>query len=302
MSDLVTNIQGYSIHDGPGIRTVVFLKGCSLACRWCSNPECISPKPEVGFVASLCTRCGACAGVCPENALHQEGDRPPVIERSLCTGCGKCAAACTYGALVLYGTPMEPDEVFDAVRRDNIFYAASGGGVTVSGGEALLKPRFVAAVFEACRRDGLSTCVETSGQAPEAALREVLPLTDLLLFDLKLMDPARHAAETGSPNDRILANARVAAASGAPLLFRMPLVPGVNDDEPNIRATAAFIRSLGSRTPGLQLMPYHRFGKGKYDSLGRPYPLAGLPAPAKEQVRAVQDIFIGLGVACTVSE
>ncbi len=300
MAELVTNIQGYSIHDGPGIRTVVFFKGCSLACRWCSNPECISSGPELGFVKNLCTQCGACAGVCPEGALVLEPGAYPVIDRARCTACGKCAAVCTSGALVLYGEAMKPDEVFDAVRRDKMFYDASGGGVTVSGGEALLRPRFVAELFELCRRDGLSTCVETSGNAPEAALREVLPLTDLLLYDLKLMDPARHAEQTGRPNDRILANARLAAGSGVPLLFRMPLVPGLNDDEQNLRATADFIRSLG--TFGLELMPYHRFGKGKYASLDRPYPLDDLPAPAKERVRAVRERFQQLGVDCSVSE
>jgi pyruvate formate lyase activating enzyme len=300
MTEPVTNIQGYSIHDGPGIRTVVFLKGCSLACRWCSNPECISPRPEVGTIGRLCTRCGACEDVCPEGALRCGPDAPPVIDRTLCTGCGQCVAACRYGALVLYGTLMGPDEVFDAVRRDRIFYEASGGGVTVSGGEALLKPDFVAALFELCRRDGLPTCVETSGNAPQTALEKVLPLTDLLLFDLKLMDPVRHERETGSPNDRILAGARLAAASGVSLLFRMPLVPGVNDDEDNLRAAADFILSLGDF--GLELMPYHELGKGKYESLGLPYLLPGLPAPSKERVRAVRDFFVRLGVKCSVSE
>ena len=300
MSELVTNIQGYSIHDGAGIRTVVFFKGCSLACRWCSNPECISPRPELGFVKNLCTKCGACAGVCPEDALQRQEGELPVIDRVRCTGCGVCANACTYGALVLYGKPMEPAEVFDAVRRDKMFYDASGGGVTVSGGEALLKPAFVADLFKLCRHDSIATCMETSGNAPEAALRQVVPHTDMLLFDLKLMDPVRHAAQTGHANDRILANARVATESGVPLLFRMPLVPGINDDEANICATAEFVRSLGDYA--IELMPYHRLGKGKYESLARAYPLLDLPAPAKERVRAVRELFEKLGMRCTVSE
>ncbi len=290
MAELVTNIQGYSIHDGPGIRTVVFLKGCSLACRWCSNPECISPKPEPGLVGKLCTKCGACDGVCPEGALRREDGGVPVIDRARCTGCGECAVACTCGALVLYGKPMEVDEVFDAVRRDKMFYDASGGGVTVSGGEALLKPAFVTALFERCRRDGIPTCVETSGNAPEAALRQVLPHADLLLFDLKLMDPARHAGWTGSPNDRILANARVAAAGGASLLFRMPLVPGVNDDEGSLRAVRAIVDGIDP-TLAVEPVPFNPLAAAKYDRLGRHWPYADRRRQTDEALARARDIL-----------
>jgi len=233
--------------------------------------------------------------------VQQEGQLP-VIDRARCTGCGACAAVCTYGALVLYGKPMTPEEVFEAVRRDKMFYDASGGGITVSGGEALLQPGFVAGLFELCHHEGISTAIETSGNAPESALEAILPLADLLLFDLKLLDPARHAELTGSPNDRILANARAAAASGAPLLFRIPLVPGLNDDEANVRATAEFIKSLGRPDLIIELMPYHRLGSGKYASLDRPYPLLDLAAPSKERLREVRESFRKFGVACSISE
>jgi len=165
MSNLVTNIQGYSIHDGPGIRTVVFLKGCGLECQWCSNPECISSQPEVGFIKVLCTKCGKCAGVCPEEALTCEAGQLPRIDRERCLGCGACSSVCDYKAIVLYGKSMSAGEVFDAVNRDKMFYDASGGGVTVSGGEPLLQPQFVCDLFEKCRRASIHTCLETSGYA-----------------------------------------------------------------------------------------------------------------------------------------
>ena len=185
----------------PAYRTVVFLKGCSLECRWCSNPECISGNSEVGLFRNLCTSCGACAEVCPNGALAYTPGSPPNIDRSLCTGCGECVASCSYEALVLYGRRMTVDEVFDVVRRDAMFYDASGGGVTVSGGEPLLQPAFVGALLRRCRDAGIHTCVETSGCAPESAVRRVLPYADYWLYDLKLYDPARHS-ELHGPHER----------------------------------------------------------------------------------------------------
>ena len=299
---LVTDIQGYSIHDGPGIRTVVFLKGCGLDCWWCSNPECILPQPEVGLLRNLCTRCGQCDGVCPEGALSWQEGALPRIDRGRCTGCGDCAAACSYKALVVYGKQMTADEVFEIVGRDRMFYESSGGGVTVSGGEALLQPAFVAALFERCRDAGIDTCLETSGQAPEASLRRVLPCTDHVLFDLKLQSPQAHKQYTGRDNALIRKNAAIAADSGVDLLFRMPLIPGINDGRENVRETAEFIRGLAGGRRAVQLMPYHRLGKGKYESLDRAHRLPDLVAPTPEQVERVRQIFIENGVDCSVSE
>lgn len=301
MDNLVTNIQGYSIHDGPGIRTVVFLKGCGLACRWCSNPECIAPRPEVGVAPNLCAGCGKCADVCPEGAVLFLKGRPPRLSRARCTGCGACADACPSGALILYGKPMSAGAIFEAVRRDKMFYDASGGGVTVSGGEALLHPRLVGELFALCRAAGINTCIETSGCAPAAALETVLPLTDFVLYDLKLMDPARHRQYTGRPNDLILANAGTVVQSGAAVLFRMPLVPGVNDDARNIADTAAFLHGLWEKAARLELMPYHQLGKGKYDSLDKEYGLPGVAAPGPVQIDAAKNAFEAGGIACSVS-
>jgi len=299
--NLVTDIQGYSIHDGPGIRTVVFLKGCGLACQWCANPECISPRPEVGFVKALCTNCSKCAEVCTNGALVYEAGKFPHIDHERCTGCGACSLVCSYKAIVLYGKSMNADEIFDAVYRDKMFYDTSGGGVTVSGGEALLQPQFVSNLFAKCHKASIHTCIETSGYTSEANLRQVLPLTDFILYDLKIMNPEKHRQFTGQPNCLILDNARVVAASGIETLFRMPLIPGINDDLQNIKETADFLRGLGNKYRRIELLPYHRLGKGKYDSLNRPFHLPGILSPVPERVEAVKKAFEDNGISCSVS-
>jgi pyruvate formate lyase activating enzyme len=301
MYALVTNIQGYSIHDGPGIRTTVFLKGCGLACRWCANPECISPGPEVGFIKTLCTRCGACVGVCQHEALDLDAKGTPRIARMRCVGCGQCARVCAYKALVVHGKQMSVDEVFDAVSADKMFYGPSGGGVTVSGGEPLLQPRFVRELFDKCREAGIHTCIETSGCAAPSALAEVLPSTDHVLADLKLIDSLKHRQFTGQPNDLILSNARVVVESNVEFLFRMPLISGINDTPENIRETGAFLKSLGSRAERIELMPYHRLGESKYIALNKRYRLHGLPPIDPVQVEAVRQAFEKNGILCSVS-
>ncbi len=298
---LVTNIQGYSIHDGPGIRTAVFLKGCGLECQWCSNPECISPHPEVGFIKALCTKCGKCEEVCPDGALVYKAGKLPRIEQERCSGCGACSSVCSYKAIVLYGEQMSVDEVFDAINRDKMFYEASGGGVTVSGGEALLQPQFVYDLFEKCRRAGIHTCVETSGYAAESALRQVLPYTDYVLYDLKHLNSKKHRQYTGKPNSLILSNAKIVAASGVKMLFRMPLIPGINDDMQNIKETAEFLHGLGNNTLRIELMPYHRLGKGKYESLDKEYRLSGVLSPEPDEVESVKKVFEANNIICLIS-
>jgi pyruvate formate lyase activating enzyme len=300
-SSLITNIQGYSIHDGPGIRTVVFLKGCSLECQWCSNPECISPHPEVGFIKTLCTKCGKCAEVCPEGALIYEEGKLPYIDRKRCTGCGICSLVCSYQALVLYGKPMNADEVFDAVNRDKMFYQASGGGVTISGGEPLLQPQFICDLFEKCRGAGIHTCMETSGCASESTLRQILPYIDYVLYDLKHMNSEKHRRYTSKPNELILSNAKIVSASGVETLFRMPLIPGINDEMQNINETAEFLHVLGGNTLRIELMPYHRLGKGKYEALDKQFRLPGVISPEPYKVESVKKAFEDNGIICMIS-
>jgi pyruvate formate lyase activating enzyme len=298
MKAVVTNIQGFSIHDGPGIRTVVFLKGCPLRCRWCANPECISPEIQVGFIAELCRRCGKCFPVCPENALTD--GRARRIDYARCTGCGRCAETCPYGAMVKYGNEMSVTEVFDAVRRDKLFYDTGGGGVTVSGGEPLLQAGFVRALFERCKAGGIGTCVETSGCVPSENLLEVLPLTDHLLFDLKHMDADIHRKYTGRSNGLILKNAALASEKGADILFRIPLIPGVNDGDGSVGATARFVLGLPGRSR-VQLMPFHKLGDGKYKALGLVNTMRGTPVMTPEELEAIRMKYESLGLDCSVS-
>jgi pyruvate formate lyase activating enzyme len=281
---------------------VVFLKGSPLACWWCSNPECISPRAEVGLIKNLCTCCGECAGVCPEDALSWAEGRPPDIDRARCTGCGECAQACSYKALVVYGKLMSVDEVYAVVERDRMFYESSGGGVTLSGGEPLLQRGFVLPMLERCREAGIDTCIETSGQAPAAALRQAVERADHVLFDLKAHDPSTHRRYTGRSNVLIRGNARMVAEGAGDVLFRMPLVPGVNDSPEEVQETADFVRNLAGKRRAVQLMPYHRLGTGKYESLDQPYRLSALVPHTPEQVERVRQVFVASGVECTVSE
>jgi pyruvate formate lyase activating enzyme len=299
-SAIITNIQGFSIHDGPGIRTVVFFKGCPLSCKWCANPECLSGKPQMGFIETLCADCGKCLEICENNAIQrQEGEHR--IDYSRCESCGHCRDHCYYGALVRYGESMTVAEAWDAVRRDKMFYANSGGGVTVSGGEPLLWAIFVRNLFELCRQEQIDTCVETCGFVDPDALLEVIPVTDHFLFDLKHMDSDTHRNQTGQSNGKILKNAALLLEREADVVFRQPLIPGVNDSIVDIEATAGFLAGLGKNALRLQIMPYHRMGQSKYKALNVPYTMEEKAAPDSGQVESVQQAYIERGIDCTVS-
>ncbi len=300
-SAFITNIQGYSIHDGPGIRTVVFFKGCPLSCKWCANPECISGRPQIGFLELLCKGCGKCVETCPDNAVNMDKGKHR-IDYSLCSSCGKCSDSCSYGALVKYGNPMTVDEVWDEVRRDKMFYDTSGGGVTVSGGEPLLHPEFVRKLFKLCRSENIDTCIETCGAVPSDAFYEVLPVTDHFLFDLKHLDSEIHKKYTGLSNDRILENAALLVENGADVVFRNPLIPGINDTEANIEAASAFIKGFGKKDLRLELMPFHRLGKDKYRALGLKYSVGDLDIMDNETLESVKKAYIDRGINCTISK
>jgi pyruvate formate lyase activating enzyme len=300
-SAMITNIQGFSIHDGPGIRTVVFFKGCPLSCQWCANPECLSGKPQMGFIETLCAVCGKCLEICTNNAIHrQEGVHR--IDYSRCTSCGHCRDHCYYGALIRYGESMTVAEVWDTVRRDKMFYDNSGGGITVSGGEPLLWSKFIRELFELSHRELINTCIETCGLATPEALLDVIPVTDHFLFDLKHMDPDVHKRYTGQSNEQILENAALVLEHGADVIFRQPLIPGVNDSIIHIEAMAGFLTRFGKSAVRLQIMPYHRMGQGKYKALNLPCIMEGLGIADDEQVEVVKNAYIDRGIHCTISQ
>lgn len=293
----VFNIQSFCIHDGPGIRSTVFLKGCPLRCLWCANPESQRREPELLTYPAKCSRCGACAEACPQGAVSPVSGAMPRTDRAKCTGCGACAAVCPAGARELSGREMTVSEVLEAVEGDRLFYADSGGGVTLSGGEPLVHPEFCAALLQALRAEGLHTAVESCSYAPREAIDRVYAHTDLALLDVKHMNSAVHRRLTGVPNEPILENIRhIRLDLGVPVILRLPTVPGYNDGEENIAAAADFARSLGA---ALHLLPYHRMGLGKLDSLDRDRG-PEIPLPEDERMEALRRLAESRGISCQV--
>jgi pyruvate formate lyase activating enzyme len=293
ISGYVVNLQHFSTHDGPGIRTTVFLKGCTLRCKWCCNPETIAPKPELAFNLSRCVgtgECGRCLAVCPEQALHAlDSDGKVRVNWDLCTNCGKCVAVCPSMALYHYGRLMRVTEVLAEVEQDGGFYAESGGGITLSGGECLLQPEFSAAVLEEARARGVNTAIETAGNVAWPAMALVLPHVDTMLHDYKLTDPATHKRWTGAGNARIVENFQRAYREFPDTRFvaRIPLVPGVNDDEAHIDAVIDAIAPYPNVVE-LELLPYHRYGDSKYGFLGRVYALEDFSSPTAERLQLLR--------------
>ncbi len=240
---------------------------------------------------------------CPEQALFLNSDEVLSVDRQKCKVCGKCVSECYPEALTIYGKEMTAKEVFDEVHRDKMFYEGTGGGVTVSGGEPLLQPHFLFAIFKLCRDAGIHTCLETTGFARAEVLERILPMTDHVLFDLKHMDSRLHQRFTGKPNRQILENAGRLAGSHIPVMFRMPLVPGFNDTLKNIGATADFVGNIeGDNVQGIELMPYHRMGMGKYESLDRQYALKDVKPSGLDHVESIRQEFEQFGIKCTVSK
>ena len=293
---VVLNIQHFSTHDGPGMRTTVFLKGCSFRCKWCCNPESIQFKPELAYRLNKCIgekECGLCLKECPESAIYvMPSDGKVRINWDLCTNCTKCTEVCPPKALEMMGKEMTADEVLDEVAQDAAFYRESGGGLTISGGECLLQPDFAAALLSGAHERGFTTAIETAGNVPWRFMEKVLPHVDTVLHDHKVTDPVRHKKWVGVDNSRSLSNFKKAYESFPDKTFiaRTPLIPGVNDDEEHIRAVLAFIRPY-KNVIDYELLPYHRFGESKYAFLGQVYELADFEPSSEETLTRLRGII-----------
>lgn len=278
---VVYDIQRYTVHDGPGIRTEVFLKGCPLRCEWCCSPESQHPEPELMYMHRNCTgdSCENCIAECPEDAisLATAGDEVE-IDRTRCTDCGDCIDVCfeVPPALQLSGEEMTVEEVMETVKSDAQFYRQSGGGVTISGGEALQRPEFVRAILRECKAEGFHTCIDTSGYADWEDIESVLPFLDLIMVDLKHIDESAHRAGTGVSNEKILQNFERVLAADVDVIVRVPLIPGFNATEPALENIAGFIDDAEGDVLGVELQPYHSLGRSKYRMLDRTYPLEEL--------------------------
>lgn len=270
MKGFIFDIQRFSIFDGPGIRTNVFFKGCDLRCRWCHNPESQRQEPQLMFYAEKCVSCGKCTALCGKAFTPA------------CSACGKCSAVCPRGARKISGYEESADVIIAKVLRDKEFYNTSGGGVTLSGGEPLLQADFAAEILRGCKEAGIHTAIETAAHVPAEAFKKVMPFTDLFLCDVKCVDAALHKELTGADNARILANAEALKKSGREVLFRMPVIPGLNDHE------VARVKEFAGDFP-LELLAYHKTGCGKYDALCMPYTASDIEPPAKETMQALAD-------------
>ena len=294
----VFDIMRYAVNDGPGIRTTVFLKGCPLECWWCHNPEGMAGDSEVAYRTERCLLCGDCVEACPQGALQRTDGR---VERAsdLCVVCGTCADHCMTGARETVGRAMSVDELMGEILKDRVFYDESGGGVTFSGGEPLMQAQFLAAVLRKCRARGVHTTVETSGYTSPSNLELVMDHTDLFLYDVKMIDDELHQRHTGVSNRTILQNLAALAARRKPVIVRVPVIAGVNDNEESISAIGAFVAGLeGIRE--VHLLPFHDSAKAKYRSLNREFHMTGAHRPGDQRIRSAAAQLTARGLLVSI--
>ena len=295
----IFDIKRYAINDGPGIRIVIFMKGCNLNCAWCHNPEGISSGTERMYSSGKCIRCGTCVVACPEKAiiLTPEGIS---TDTQRCKLCGRCAEVCPAKAIELSGKPQSIATLIDIIEKERIFFDQLGGGVTFSGGEPMLQSESLIELLDECGRQGIHRAIDTAGLVNTEILLEVAKRTDLFLYDLKMMDSEKHQKWTEVPNEKILENLKVLSKTGATIIIRIPLIGGVNDDVENIVETARFISALPGEVKGVNLLPYHKIAQTKYGKLGRPNDFKLLEEPTKDaQLRAIA-IFQEYGISASI--
>jgi pyruvate formate lyase activating enzyme len=309
----VYDIQGFSVQDGPGIRTTVFLKGCPLRCPWCHSPESQEFHSQLSWISMRCIdidKCGKCLTACPKSAITpgaviqhmatKEDIRLVAIDRDKCDNCGACANVCYPDALYMCGTDYTVEELTEKLIRDKPFYDQSGGGVTISGGEALSQPEFTLALLKALKEKGIHTALDTTGFSSEKNIDAVLPYTDLFLYDLKHMRSDMHKQVIGVPNEMILKNAKKIADAGGKLQVRIPVIPRFNDSEENIRETGEFCKALGDAVTVIQLLPYHNLGVMKHQRISNNKKVAQAPVPSDEKIQSLKNILEEIGLSVTV--
>lgn len=299
MKGLVYDIQRFAIHDGPGIRTLVYMKGCPLKCLWCSSPQTQKFSTEILYTESKCEKCLRCVDECPKKAIIFSDKEKIKIDRKLCNTCGQCVEICPNQALKLIGDQRTVEELFQDVMKDSNFYRRSNGGVTIGGGEPTMQHEFVAELLKKCKETYVHTALETCGYVKWENLEKILEYVDLLHFDIKHMDTLEHKKITGVPNELILENAKKAAKM-RPIIIRIPLIPGYNDSEENLLNTGKFAAGLGENLLRVELLPFHKFGTGNYEQLGREYELKDLEPPSEEYMNKLKNLVESCGVKVQV--
>lgn len=288
MKGILFNIQKCSIHDGPGIRTTIFLKGCLLRCIWCANPESQNCNPEIMLFPRKCIGCGACCKICPEHAIVTTGTGF-YTDRKKCRQCGNCTEICYAEARSLVGKQISAEELFKEIEKDAVFYGSSHGGITVSGGEPLLQPEFLHEFFCLCKQHGIATAIETCGYAKYDRFSILKDDLDLMYIDIKHFNAERHRELTGVDNGLILENIEKMDLWDVPMIIRTPIIPGINDEPENIMKIAEFCRELNN-VEQYELLAYHKLGIGKYKSLGKPYELEDVEPPSREEMQKLVNI------------
>jgi pyruvate formate lyase activating enzyme len=289
-SGMIFDIKRYAIHDGPGIRTAIFLKGCPMKCWWCHNPEGQRREAQLMFRSNRCIASKACLAACPLEAIRWQGKSVTLWEA--CDDCGKCAEICFAGAREIIGREVNVDQLMAEIERDIPFYDQSGGGVTFTGGEPLQQWEFLAEALDASKEKQIHTTVDTCGYSSWENFRSILPVVDLFLYDVKLMNPEKHIKYTSVPNKLILDNLRKLSCEGANIIVRVPLIPGINNDEENLETCGAFLKSL-PKLMGVEFMPYHAIGVAKYQALGMTYKLEKIMEQPDEQIVEAENLFTG---------